>query len=297
MADSNITNYESSAQSGQPIECFKFEYGGINYLFTSSRFDIALILNNNGMTNTETYTADYIKRNNIKPSSKGDSASVIVTVTKDNAVAALFKASPPDKPVNVSIIRLHDQDHAAFDKIFIGEITQAAFQDSECELTVVVEHWLSRKLPNFNRQFFCCNVIYDTCCRLKKADYAKEIYIEGVHGLVVTADLSGYEDDYFAGGLFYYADNVRMITGNDTKTLTLRYPFPTTPMGRVKIYPGCDKLFKTCALRFHNTLNFTGYPYVPPEFSNDDKVGNGVYWVDSTVVQRDTDGYIGTISM
>ena len=297
MADSNITIYESSAQDGQPLECYKFEYGDTTYLYTSSRFAVALTVTNGGETGTETYTATHIKRNTIKPSSQGDSSSTVVTVDKDNAVAALFKGSPPDKPVTLNIFRLHDQDHSAYDTIFVGEITQAAFQNSECEFTVKMENWLSRKLPNFMRQFFCCNVIYDASCRLKKADYAKEIYIDGVKGLTVTVDLTGYDDDYFAGGLFYYGNNVRMISASTSTTLTLRYPFPTTPMGNVTIYPGCDHLFKTCATRYSNTLNFTGCPYVPPEFSNDDKVGSGVYWVDSTVVQRDTDGYVGTISL
>lgn len=296
MADSNISTYENSTQDGQPIELYKFSYGDTSYQYTSSRFDTSLTITG-GETSTETYTADYIKRNGIKPSSQGSSSSTVVTVDKDNAVAALFKSSPPDKPVYLNIFKIHDQDHSAYDTIFVGEITQAAFKDSECELTVEMENWLSRKLPNFTRQFFCCNVIYDTSCRLAKAEYVKAIYIEGVKGLVVTADLSGYDDDHFAGGLFYYNNNVRMISANTSTTLTLRYPFPTTPMGNVTIYPGCNHLFRTCAVRYGNTLNFSGCPYVPPEFSNDDKVGNGVYWVDSSLVQRDTDGYVGTISL
>lgn len=298
MANSNITTYESSVQDGQPLECFKFVYGNTTYAYTSARFDVALTVTNSGLISTEKYTADHIKRGNIKPSSQGDSSSVSVTVDKDNAVAALFKGSPPSNKVLVTIIRLHEQNHAAYDKVFVGEVVQAAFQDSECELTVKMENWLTRKLPNFMRQFFCCNVIYDASCRLNKADYAKEIYIDGVNGMTITAaDLEGTAADYYAGGLLYYGDDVRMISANAGKTLTLRYPFPTTPMGTVTVCPGCDQLFKTCATRFHNTLNFTGCPYVPPEFSDDDKVGSGVYWVDSAVVQRDTDGYVGTISV
>lgn len=298
MAGSNINVYESSQQDGQPLECYKFIYGPMTFLYTSSRFDVSLTVKDaSGITSTEKYTSDYIKRNNIKPSSKGDSASVAITVDKDNAVAALFKGSPPTRAVMLTIYRLHEQDHAAYDMIFTGEVTQAAFQGSECELTVKMENWLNRKLPNFMRQFFCCNVIYDVSCRLNKADYAKEIYIDGVQGLTVTAaDIAGYDDDYFAGGLMYYGGDIRMISGNTGAKLTLRYPFPTTPMGTVTIYPGCDQRFRTCAQRFNNTLNFTGCPYVPSKTADGDKVGGGVYWVDAAVVQRDTNGYVGTIS-
>jgi len=298
MADSNITTYENSTQDGQPKECYKFTHGDTSYFYTSDRFDVALKWTTNGVVSSELYTATYIKRSNVKPSCAGDSTSVTITVDKDNAVAALFKGAPPDSPVKVAIYRLHEQDHALYDKYYSGEVTQAAFEDSSCALTVVLENWLTRKIPNFMRQFFCGNVIYDASCRLSKEDYVKSIYIDGVNGLTVTsADLAAYEENYFAGGLFYWNDNIRMISANSGTTLTLRYPFTTTPMGTVNIYPGCDQLFKTCALRFGNTLNFTGCLYCPPEFSDDSKVGNGVYWVDSSVVQRDTDGYVGTISL
>lgn len=298
MADSNTSLYENSDQNGQPMECYKFVYGGNTYLYTSARFDVSLQLKQDGMISTEKYTADYIKRNNIKPSSQGNTAAVTITVDKDNAVAALFKGSPPTRKVMVSILRLHDPDHTAYDQVFLGEVVQGAFRDSECELTAKMENWLTRKLPNFTRQFFCGNVIYDASCRLSKVDYAKTIYIDGVNGLMVTAaDLEPFEKDYFAGGLIFYNGDVRMISGNQGKNLTLRYPFPTTPMGTVTIYPGCDQRFRTCALRFNNTLNFIGCPYVKPAQGESTQAGKGVYWVDSLVVQRDTDGYVGTISL
>jgi uncharacterized phage protein (TIGR02218 family) len=297
MADSNISLYEESQQNGIPLECYKFTYANIMYLYTSNRYDVTLKVLNNNVISSERYTADHIKRNSIKPSSQGGVSTVTITVDKDNAVAALFKGSPPSRKVMVDIIRLHDQDQAAYDTVYVGEITQAAFRDSECELTVQLEIWLSRKFPNFMRQFFCCNVVYDESCRLNKSDYEKKIYVDGVSGLTVTSnDLVQYEENFFAGGLMYFNGDVRMIASNKDGTLRMRYPFPTTPLGIVSIYAGCNGLFRQCATRFSNTLNFTGCPYVPPELSHNDKVGKGVYWVDSSVVQRDTDGYVGTIS-
>ncbi|HMM22691.1 MAG TPA: phage BR0599 family protein [Selenomonadales bacterium] len=298
MADSNIGIYENSIQDGQPIECYKFTYKATSYLYTSDRFEVLLLIQEGGVTRTETYAADYIQRGGIKASSKGDSASLAVQVTKDHPVAKLFQGAPPDQPVMLELYRLHDQDHAAFDKIFVGEVVQANLEESTCELTVRTENWLSRQLPNLSRQFFCGNVIFDGKCRLRKEDWAVNIYIDRVDGLTVTsAQLADYAENYFAGGFFYFGDNVRMIQANKENKLILRYPFPSTPMNNVTIYPGCDHLFRTCAVKFQNTLNFTGCPYVPPTTGNNTKVGQGVYWVDSLVVQRDTNGYVGTISM
>lgn len=298
MAESNINQYENSIQEGQPIECYRFTYKDMSYLYTSNRFDVNLTIKEDQATRTETYTADYIKRDNMKSQGQGNPVNLTVTVSKDNAVAKLFQGAPPDKPVLLQIMRLHDQDHTSFDRTFAGEIIQANFKDSECDLTVKIENWLTRKLPNMNRQFFCNNVIFDSKCRLKKEDWAASIYIDRVDGLKVYASqLAAYGEDYFAGGLFYYGDNVRMIDSNKDDALTLRYPFSSTPMNTVTIYPGCDQLFKTCALRYDNTLNFSGCPYVPPAVTDKTKVGKGVYWVDSQIVQRDTDGFVGTISM
>lgn len=298
MVNSNISIYEDSLQNGQPIECYRFVHKDTTYLYTSDRFDVQLTIQTNGVTRTEKYAADYIKRQNIQSQGQGDPVSLIVEVSKDHAVAKLFQGAPPDKPVRLDLYRLHDQDHTAFDKVFMGEVIQGNFKDSKCELTIKTENWLTKKLPNVMRQFFCNNAIYDTKCRLKKEDWAAFVYIDKVDGLTVASNqLTAYAENYFAGGLFYYGDNVRMIDSNKEDKLVLRYPFPTTPMNEVIIYPGCDQLFRTCALRYHNTLNFTGCPYVPPATDKNTKVGKGVYWVDSQVIQRDTDGFIGNISM
>lgn len=301
MAGTNIGIYEGSTQDGQPVECYKFTHGDTSYLYTSTQYDVQLTIKEGTATRTESYTADYIKRDSLKGASKGNDASLTVTVDKDNAVAKLFQGAPPDKPVTMVLYRLHDQDHAAFDKTFTGEVTQAQFDGSECELTVVMENWLAKKIPNFMKQFTCSNIIYDENCRLNKEDRAVNIYIDRVDGLTVTSSqLADYPENYFAGGFFYFGDNVRMIQSSLGNTLVLQYPFSSTPMNNVTIYPGCDLLFRTCALKFQNVLNFTGCPYVPPRGENDltqDVVGHGVYWVDSQVVQRDTDGFVGTISV
>ena len=298
MANSNISTYENSQQDGQPIECYRFTYKDTAYLYTSDRFDVQLTMRQGQTTRTENYTADYITRGDIKSQGQGNPVSTPVTVSKDNAVAKLFQGAPPDKPVLVQVFRLHDQDHSAFDKIFVGEVIQGNFKDSSCELTVKIENWLSKKLPNVMRQFSCNNVIFDSKCRLRKQEWAVQIYIDRVDGLEVTSSqIAGFAENYLAGGKFYFGDNVRMIESNKDDKLILRYPFPSTPMNYVTVTPGCNQLFRTCALRYQNTLNFSGCPYVAPATNDKTKVGKGVYWVDSQVIQRDTDGFVGTISM
>lgn len=296
MAGSNISIYENSIQDGQPIECYKFMHQGVNYLYTSHCRDVTIVFPENGQT--EKYVAEYIERTSIKPASKGDAACMTIDVSKDQVIAKMWQGPPPETPVTVKIYRLHEQDHSKVDVIFYGRISQANFEDSRCHFTVKLENWLSKEISNGKHQYFCNNVIFDSKCRLVKTDWLVDAVVDRVVGLnVYSPKFAEYPDGYFAGGSFYYGDNVRMISEHVKDCVKLKYPFISAPRNYIKLTPGCNHLFRTCALKFHNTLNFSGFPYVPPTDPGKNPTGKGVYWIDSLVVQRDTNGFVGSINL
>lgn len=296
MAESNIAIYEDSVQDGQPIECYKFTYQGVNYLYTSHCRDVEIIFPGG---QSEKYIAEYIERPAIKPASKGDTDSMVIDVSKDHVIAKLWQGPPPETPVTVKIYRLHEQDHSKVDVVFYGRISQANFsEDSKCHLAAKLENWLSKEIPSGKRQYFCNNVIFDTKCRLVKADWLVDAVVDQVTGLYVySPKFAEYPDDYFTGGSFYYAGNVRMISEHEGDRVKLKYPFISAPRNDIQLTPGCNHLFRTCALKFQNTLNFNGFPYVAPTDPEKNPTGKGVYWIDSLVVQRDTNGFVGTIEL
>lgn len=298
MAETNIGLYENSIQDGQPIECYKFTNEGAAYQYTSHCDDVDIQIKSNDLQRTETYFAEYIERQSIKPASKGDSAALTVTVSKDFVIAKMFQGPPPEKPVLLSIYRLHDQDHTKFDTVFTGRVAQASFEDSVCHLTVKMESWLSKEIPNGMRQFTCNNVLFDSKCRLQERDWCVPVFIDRVVGLdIFSTTFKEHADGYFANGFLRFDGHIRQIVEHVGDRIRLKYPFINTPRNDVTVAPGCDQLFKTCAKRFHNTLNFTGCLYVSPANPQKTNVGKGVYWVDSQVVQRDTDGFVGTIQL
>lgn len=298
MAGTNIGTYEFSQQEGQPVECYQFTCGITSYQYTSSAEDISLVFTENGLTRTEIYQAEYITRQSVKPTCQGDSSSLIVTVSKDNPVAKLYQGPPPEVPVIMKLYRLHNQDYSQRDIVYTGRVSQGSFDGSECGLTVKIESWAAREIPKGKQQFYCNKVVYSKRCRLKEADWAVPAFIDRVEGLnFYSTTFAEYPDGYFAGGMLRFEGSVRQITEHQGERITLKYPFVQTPRNDVVVAPGCDHLFKTCALKFNNWLNFDGCPYVPPTNPTKKQVGKGVYWVDSLVVQRDTDGYIGTINM
>lgn len=298
MAYSNISLYENSQQDGQPIECYKFSIGANTFQYTSSQEDIRLVYSDNGLQRTETYAAEYIKRAAIKPGSKGSSASLEVTVSKDFVIAKMFQGPPPETKVLLKLIRLHRQNNTKYDIIFTGRVSQSAFEDSECTLTVKMESFMEKQIPNGQRQFTCGNVIYDSKCRLKENDLKVAAHIDRVDGLnIYSSTFANYADGYFANGLFRWNGYVRLITEHEGERIKLKYPLNETAYGEMTAAPGCDQLFTTCHTRFKNTLNFNGCPYVPPANPEHTAVGRGVYWVDSQVIQRDSNGFVGTISL
>jgi uncharacterized phage protein (TIGR02218 family) len=299
MAQSNIRQYENSIQDGQPIECYKFTHDGIRYFYTSHCNDVEIPITNNGVQHSEKYFAEYIKRDTIKPSSKGDSSSVTVTVAQDHPVARLFYGPPPERAVNLKLYRLHDQDKEKFDAIITGRVSQAAFEDSECKLTVKMDSGLSKEIPNMKRQFLCGNMFCDSKCKMTVESVAITAFVDRViNNLEIdSTSFAEYPDGYLAGGFMRYNGSARLIREHKGNKVVLQYPFITMPHNEVIVIPGCDHTFKTCAVRYQNTEHFTGFLYVPPIDPTKKKVGHGIYWVDSQVVQRDTDGFIGTISM
>lgn len=299
MTESNIEKYETSVAEGVPVECYKFSHKGLEYLYTSASEDVELrIEDEEGLTRTEKYFAEHIRRAGIRPGGAGGPKDCVITVSKDHAVAKLFQGPPPESAVSLTVYRLHKPEPGRFDVVLKARIGQAAFQGSECELTAMQENWLSKELPGGMNQYYCNNVIFDQNCGLDRAAHEVTVMIDKVEGLdLYSKDVAAFEDGYFIGGIVFYESYVRTITEHEGERLRIKYPFQGTPHNKVKVLPGCDHLFRTCALRYNNAENFTGVPYVAPTDPEKNPAGRGAYWVDSLVVERDTDGFVGTITL
>lgn len=287
---------ETSVSDGQPIELYLFTHGEISMQYTSGaeRVDVAY----NG--STLTFQPETISRDNIKPGSSGSIEACVVKVHKDNGVAKLYEGAPPEIPVSVLVLRLHANDLTRADVVLRGQVSQVHFTDSECEITCTMDAWLQKELPNGMNQFYCNWAVFDHNCGLNRAEHEVTIMIDRIEGnsVIYSEDLKQYEDGYFDGGRLYDGKgSVRMISKQADGVLWLKYPFVDPPRNEVTLLPGCDQLFTTCARRYANTIHFGGVPYCPPTDPKKNPTGKGVYWIDSLVIQRDTNGYVGTIEI
>ena len=298
MSENPIARQENSISDGAPIECFKFTHGNMSYLYTSAADDVELEIIEGGKRRTEKYFAEVISRENIRPGSAGSIESCTIKVSKDHAVAKLFEGPPPEIPVDCKVYRLHADDLSKFICILSARIGQVHFTESECELTADMDAWMKKELPCGMNQYYCNHTIFDHNCKLKREDWQVKAFVDEVEGLrVQSSKFAEYPDGYFTGGRIYYGEHVRQITQHKGKYAWMKYPAPHTPRNEVVVVPGCDSLFRTCAMRFKNTVHFSGVPYAPPTDPEKNPTGTGAYWINSLVVQRDTNGFVGTIKI
>lgn len=293
MILSNL-QYETSEHDGKPVECYRFSYNGLNYNYTSSDHDVTLVVGGE----QEVFSAQYIKRTNLKPTSL---STVTVSVELNNPIAVLYKGPPPEQgKVRLRIFRLHGTNTTDFDTMLWGTISQCSFKEAQAELTVTVEGFLQKEIPRGKLQYWCNNIVYDHICTLKEEEFQTTCKVTQISGMSLFAEeLKQFNDGYFVGGILRIDDNIRSIVDSSSDGyVTIKYPFATQARtGEFTVAPGCNGLFLTCASKFKNTDNFMGVPYTPPTDPEKNPTGGGTYWIDDLIVKRDSDGFIGNITL
>lgn len=127
----------------------------------------------------------------------------------------------------------------------------------------------------------CSAVLGDARCRfdLSLPGYAVEREVEAVEGgrVFTWADFATHEPRFFEKGRFEVltgaaAGLVGVVKGDlpldavgRQVELWQALGAPIAPGDRVRLTAGCDKRAETCRLRFHNLMNFRGFPDIPGE--------------------------------
>ena len=286
---------ERSIDSGEPIELYLFKYNNINYTYTTAQFSQKVVIN--GISYV--FNPDYIKRgDSLKLSDSSTSEETCtIEVNRLNSVAQLYQVAPPEQDtVSVEIFRMHGENNSQFVRILYGTIKQVSYEDSLATMTILVEDILSRNIPRGKLSYYCQNCIYDNKCTLKEKDYAHTCYIDGgMYGTrIYSSNLLEKPDGYFNDGFIKIGNTYRAIAEHKGEMIRVKYPIPKQDqLGQFVAYPGCSNLFEFCHSRFNNTDNFSGVPYILPfdvyTHNSNDTV---VYWINSAVISRDTNGII-----
>ena len=80
---------ENSANSGRPIELYRFSIGVVTHLFTSADANFTVGL--------ETYIADTISRDQLDFTGELNRSGVKISTPRNSLIANLFRVVPPDQ--------------------------------------------------------------------------------------------------------------------------------------------------------------------------------------------------------
>ena len=287
---------EKSVEDGNPIELYMFTYKDSRYLYTSAQYNQSYFIGDSNLT----FSAEYIRRSESLRlgDSSGTKETCEVTVLRTNSVALLYQGAPPEEDsVRLQIFRVHGENNTDYIQLVDGIVTQVKFSGSEAILTITIENILSRNIPKGTLSYFCQNRIYDSRCFLDMNKLGVKCYLKTRNGLILFSDqlLVPQGDDYFKDGFMKMGNCYRQITKHKSNHIKIKYPITNSDLsGSFMVYPGCSNLFTICARTFHNTDNFSGIPYIRPYNAYKHKVINDcAYWVDDSVIRRDTNGELG----
>lgn len=287
---------ETSIDNANPIELYIFSYNGVDYTYTSHAYPVTAYLEGKYFT----FFPDFIQRG--ESLRLGDSGGAMETctikVSRTNNVALLYKGAPPElDSILVRVYRVHGVNNSNYTLILRGNVSQVTFTDSTADLVITIESVLRRSIPRGTLSYLCQNCIYDSKCKLDMKKYALHCYIDGsVDGLkIFSTNLNERESGYFTDGFIKIGSSLRSVIKHESDWVQLKYPLPPSDrtVGEFTAYPGCNGNFETCALKYGNTDNFSGIPYIQPYDVFHHPVTNDVaYWVNGNIAFRDTDGHL-----
>ena len=253
--------FETSTESGRPIELFEFTIDTTVYRYTNAEDDITY--------SAEIYTSETIMRTSpTLSSSEGGRQQMEITLPADNPIAERYIGIVPADRVSLRVLRFHRGDSPNGIVLWDGRVVSVKFEKNGGAArlySVSSESALSRPCPGRKYQSMCNHTLYDGLCQAVKASNKYSGNCSAVSGATITVDGVGSEGaDWAVGGTVEYGNEKRLVTAQSGNVLTLQIPFPESPAGSaVDVYAGCDHLLTTCASKFSNEDNFGGFPYVP----------------------------------
>ncbi len=255
----SYTAQENSVASGRPVELYRFALGAQRWTYSSGQSSVAY--------QSETYAPASIRRSGIEQGNEINRAGLEITLPRDNPLAGLFVASPPEGVVSVTVYRQHAGD-PALETIVLwkGRVGGARLSGSELTLKCEpVATSLKRTGLRARYQLICRHALYSAGCGALKESFRVDGTVSTVSGTTVQiAAAASRPDSYFVAGMLATNDGSRMIVGHAGINLTLVAPMPSLAAGMaVRLYAGCDHSTGTCRGRFDNLANYGGFPFIP----------------------------------
>lgn len=269
---------ELSVQDGQPVELYIFAQGNTVWRYTTGVAPMTVDGNE--------FEPAVIVRSDVSQTGEMNREGITLTMPRTHEFASQFLGYAPDRPVIVTLMRVHSTDGDLQTIVYWkGRITACRAGGSEvileCESV-----FTSLRRPGLRARYqrTCRHSLYGPGCGLDPEAFAVTAQVFGLSanhvGLTVPA-AGAYSDGYFTGGMVRGPDGVlRFLVNHVGSMVTLARPLESltdawaaTGYGLaygfrygglvVELYPGCDLARTTCSSKFGNLNRYGGFPYIP----------------------------------
>lgn len=261
-----FATYETSLETGLPIEVYKLTVGNITYRFTSVADEQVL--------GADTYEPIAVERSQITMSQDERTEILNMTMPSNHPFIRRYTNIVPGLKANLSIFRFHRLDGALEQILFYkGLVRSVAFTRNATEAKIAVmplTKGLSRMVPRFTYQSPCNHILYDERCKVGEtlANVHTNI-VTGVVGTTITINgLTAKGTGWADGGMLTNParDDYRLILSHTGDDVVILMPF-TDAFGllgeTLEVLAGCDHSLPTCKTKFDNVINYGGFKFVP----------------------------------
>lgn len=254
---------ERSNYDGLPITLYEFNCDGVYWRYAAS--DTAHVAFG------ETYAPLNIGDGGISQSGSASDDDFKITLESTCEVAQLYRGTPPSQEVLVTLRRMHRGDTEA-PVVWVGTV-KSARRKSTIEAELSCKTFLaSLDRPGLRLSWSrgCPHALYDRNCRVNPEHYAVISQVTSVSGDRFNCSLSGYSENWFAGGMVEFTSElgtteIRPVESNTTGTVVLLGLADGITSGMwVTLFPGCNRTTGEggCS-KFSNLSNYGGFAHMP----------------------------------
>lgn len=259
--------FETSVESGQPVELYDFNFGSDTFRFTSAE--------DNVVVGSDTYTAIEIASSAVKISQEQRAQALEVTMPSNNTFATKFIGIQPGQEAVLTIRKFHRTDTPTPQVlvVFKGTVKAVSFdkQGHRARFSILPLSALNNFMPRRTYQGLCNHVLYDSRCQVVEGSfrYVNTVSAVSANGRTLTVPgLDAAKGVGFATAGFVTIPSIsefRLILSHSaTDQIEILLPFVNSPLGvSVEVLAGCDHTIATCKTKFNNVINFGGFAFVP----------------------------------
>lgn len=245
------------------VELYDFSRGARHWAYCDRGRDVTL----GGLT----YQYSPIKRGSISESADVSHNTLDITASQDLPFLDQFRGSMPMEPIGLTV-RKQNAGNGSVAVIWIGEVGGVEFGTSAATI-----HGLpplaSLQALGLKRswQKSCPHVVYGAGlgqCNASRAAMQTSATLTTVTGNVVhAAAFAGQDDGWWSGGYIEWqvgeATERRFISAHVGDMVILLTPALVAVGTVVTALPGCDHSLATCDVKFKNSDNYGGQPFIP----------------------------------